>query len=170
MRIIQLALEHEIELKGFLADFAHAGEAHIPGYFAEEGWTHAERVNRLSGWSRGEGLPDGWVPCTTLFLEDAGRLLGLANIRHRLSEYLERHGGNVGYSVRPSERGKGHATRLLEASKEFARGLGIERILVTCSPENPASARVIEKCGGILEDEAYFEPANETVRRFWVAL
>lgn len=170
MRIVSLNLEHEQALRDFIHDFTDQGETHIPGYFGGEGTPHREIVERLANWARGESLQDGWVASTTLFLEDEGRLLGVANIRHRLTEVLERHGGHVGYSVRPSERRKGHATRLLEAAKDVARSLDIERMLVTCSPENPSSARVIEKCGGRFEDETYFEPAGEIVRRYWIPL
>ena len=170
MRIVSLSMEHEQALSDFLRDFAERGETHIPGYFGGEDTPHSEIVQRLADWARGEGLQNGWVASTTLFLEDGGRLLGVANVRHRLTEHLERHGGHVGYSVRPSERCKGYATRLLKAAKELAQVLGIERMLVTCSPENVASARVIEKCEGVFEDETFFEPAGETVRRYWISL
>ena len=170
MRIVPLSIEHEQALKDFLQDFADQEETHIPGYFGGEDHPLQEIVQRFVDWAHGESLPEGWVPSTTLFLEHEGRLLGVANIRHRLSEYLERHGGHVGYSVRPSERCKGYATRLLEAAKEMAPDLGIERMLLTCRPENAVSARVIERCGGVLEDETYFEPAGEIVRRYWIPL
>jgi len=42
--------------------------------------------------------------------------------------------------------------------------LGIDRVLVTCEQDNPASARTIERCGGVLEDE------RRTLRRYWIEL
>jgi predicted acetyltransferase len=171
MEIIQLGLEHEAALCDFLADFAAAGESEIPAYFADPGWSHAEIVERFAKQSRGEDLREGRVPGTTFFLVHDGRILGVANLRHRLAEHLRRFGGHVGFSVRPSERGKGYATRLLEAAKAYVRAnLEVDRLLVTCDLENVASARVIEKCGGVLEDETFYEPMERVVRRYWIAL
>ena len=102
-------------------------------------------------------------------LEDDGELLGVVNLRHELTDALRRCGGHVGYSVRPSARSQGHATRLLEAAKEQARALGLERILVTCDTDNLASTRVIEKCGGEMDD-VIEGPAGRRTKRFWIAL
>lgn len=171
MEIVQLGLEHEAALHDFLADFAEAGESRIPAYFGDPEWSHAEIVETFVRQSRGEGLDEGRVPGTTLFLVHEDRILGVANLRHRLTEHLVRFGGHVGFSVRPSERCNGYATRLLEGVKDYVRAtLKIDRLLVTCEPENVASALVIEKCGGVFEDETFYEPLERTVRRYWVPL
>jgi len=52
----------------------------------------------------------------------------------------------------------------------LASEMGIERLLVTCDPKNTTSIRVVEKCGGSLEDEIFFEPIARSVRRFWIPL
>jgi predicted acetyltransferase len=166
VRLVALAAEHEPALRDFLADFARAGERVIPAYFAEPGWTHAEIVERFAASARGE-VPAGRVPATTSFLVDEdGRILGVSNLRHALDERLELFGGHVGYSVRPGARGKGHATHLLRGAMELARRLGIERLRLTCAPDNLASARVIEKCGGVLRDEIFVVAEQLTVRRY----
>ena len=171
MRLVQLELEHEASLQAFLADFAEAGEKDIPAYFADPSWPHAEIVERFAAQSRGQGLEAGWVPGTTLFLIDRSWIVGVANVRHRLTDGLRRFGGHVGYSIRPSERGKGYGTRQLEAVKDYVReNLGIDRLLITCGSDNRASARVIEKCGGVLEDESFYKPAGKRVFRYWIAL
>jgi predicted acetyltransferase len=46
---------------------------------------------------------------------------------------------------------------------EVAGRRGIERVLVTCDLDNTASARTIESCGGVLEDE------RSGKRRYWVS-
>lgn len=169
MQIIQLSAAHETALIEFLADFARAGEDEIPAYFGQAEWSHDEIVEHLAAWSRGERLPEGWVPCTTSMLEDEGELLGVVNLRHELTDALLRCGGHVGYSVRPSARCRGHATLLLRAATEQARQLGLDRVLVTCDSDNPASNRVVEKCGGELLDEID-RSGDGTTRRYWIAL
>jgi len=167
MNIVPLRLEHEAALRAFLAEFAAAGETEIDGYFGRSEWTDAETVAAFVRWSEGEP-PEGWVPSTTSFLVDEGRVLGVSNLRHWLTPHLLDHGGHVGYSVRPSERNRGHATRLLRDATRRASRLGIERLLVTCDANNAASARVIEKCGGILENEVRTDDAP--IRRYWIEL
>ncbi|MEI6171083.1 MAG: GNAT family N-acetyltransferase [bacterium] len=167
MNIVPLRLEHGAALREFLEEFAASGETEIDGYFGRSEWTDAETVTVFARWSEGEP-PEGWVPSTTSFLVDEGRILGVSNLRHWLTPHLLDHGGHVGYSVRPSERNRGHATRLLRDAARRARCLGIERLLVTCDANNAASARVIEKCGGILENEVRTDDAP--IRRYWIEL
>ena len=91
----------------------------------------------------------------------------MSNFRHRLTPFLESYGGHLGYSVRPSARGQGHATRLLQAGLEFGRGLGLPALLVTCDPANHASAAVIRRCG-VLIDRAWHEGIAREVCRYHV--
>ena len=167
MNIVPLGLAHEAALRDFLEEFAASGETEIDGYFGRSEWTHAETVAAFARWAKGEP-PEGWVPSTTSFLVDEGRILGVSNLRHWLTPHLLEHGGHVGYSVRPSERNRGHATRLLRNAARKARRLGVERLLVTCDADNIASARVIERCGGDLENEVPTDDAP--IRRYWIHL
>jgi len=170
MDVIPLALEHETAPREFIADFVAAGETRIPAYFANPDWTHGEIVQRFEAWSQGEDLDDGWVPSTTRFLIDEGRILGVVNLRHRLNDSLRRVGGHVGFAVRPSGRNRCHGARLLEAAESQAREMGIERLLVTCDEENTASRRVIEKRGGLLSDVQTDAVCGERTMRFWIDL
>jgi predicted acetyltransferase len=49
-----------------------------------------------------------------------------------------------------------------------ARALGLDKVLVTCNDSNLASARVIEKAGGVLEDVRDTE--HGCTRRYWIIL
>jgi predicted acetyltransferase len=42
---------------------------------------------------------------------------------------------------------------MLRAVRPICRGLGIDPALVTCDVDNEGSRRVIEACGGVLENE-----------------
>ncbi len=170
MEIVALQIQHEEALTGFVSEFTAAGEDDIPAFLPDPDWAFTETVEGCDKQSHGEGLPEGWVPGTTRFLIHEGRILGLFNLRHRLTDNLLRFGGHVGYSIRPSERRKGHGTLLLEAAKTMAQSLGIERMLVTCHPTNVASVGVIAKCGGVFEDRSYYEPVGHDVCRYWIPI
>ena len=104
----------------------------------------------------------GRVPSTTYWFVDGTEYLGRLAIRHRLTPKLLEIGGHIGYDVRPTARRKGYATAMLREALPFAAGMGIDPVLVTCDVDNVASRKVIEKNGGVLEDE------RRGKLRFWV--
>jgi predicted acetyltransferase len=122
---------------------------------------------RLARWAAGQKEPDaerpaGYVPCTELWMVVAGEYVGRISLRHELTELLLTWGGHIGYSVRPSARRRGYATRALELMLPVAADLGIDPVLVTCDTDNDGSRRTIEKNGGVYED------TREGKLRYWV--
>jgi predicted acetyltransferase len=119
----------------------------------------------LKRMQEGIGLPDGDVPWTQYWLVEGSQYLGRVNIRHTLSESLRRKGGNIGYQIRPSARGRGLGNRILELALPVAREKhGLRTILVTCHRMNIPSRKIILRCGGLLEEEStYLEEL-----RFWI--
>jgi predicted acetyltransferase len=79
-------------------------------------------------------------------------VVGFLAVRHRLNAWLLEEGGHIGYAIRPSRRRAGHASRALALAVRRAAELGLERVLVTCDHDNVASARTIERNGGVQED------------------
>lgn len=112
----------------------------------------------------------GLVPATTLLAldADAGRLVGMIDIRHRLNAHLLAVGGHIGYSVRKSCRRRGYAKRMLALALDRCRGLGLNRVLVTCDRLNVASARTILANGGVLENEVPQD--GRVTQRYWIDL
>lgn len=89
-------------------------------------------------------------------------VVGFIATRHDLTAFLLETGGHIGYSVRPSRRGEGHAGRALRLALEHLAGLGLDRVLITCDEDNEPSRRTIVAAGGVLED------VRERTMRFWV--
>ena len=109
--------------------------------------------------------PEGRVPCTFFWVVDddaPDTYLGSLAVRHRLTPWLADFGGHIGYSVRPSARGRGVATAALRLALVEAGRLGIDPVLLTCDVDNDTSAGVITRNGGVLED------VRGTSRRYWV--
>lgn len=124
----------------------------------------------LSDGVRGAGLPPGRVPYSTFWLLAGRRVVGRSTVRHRLTPELEHEGGHVGYDVRPSARRRGYGTLLLKLTLGEARRLGLRRVFLTCDADNVASAKVIEKNGGVLRDTATSHRSGKPISRYWIEL
>jgi predicted acetyltransferase len=112
------------------------------------------------------------VPTTKFFLLEEGspKILGVIDIRHRLNDHLLNNpGGHIGYAIAPSERRKGYATQQLRLALEKCREMGIGPVLITCDKENMASAKVIQRNGGVLEDERASKE-GKVFQRYWITL
>ena len=51
-----------------------------------------------------------------------------------------------------------------------ARKLGLTQVLLTCDVNNSASARVIEKNGGVLASYGISNVSGKLISRYWVTL
>ena len=97
-------------------------------------------------------LPDGTlgprVPETRFWYVEGDLFIGDIAVRHHLTPMLEQWGGHIGYAVRPSGWGLGHATAMLAGMLDHVRAnLPLERVTLTANVKNGASIRVIEKNG-----------------------
>jgi predicted acetyltransferase len=122
----------------------------------------------LEDQRRGVDLPEGLVPATFLLADVAGAIVGRTSIRHELNDYLAREGGHIGYAVLAAHRGRGYATEILRQSLIIARAVGVDRVLITCADDNLASARVIERCGGVFESLVETTGGGPPTRRYWI--
>ncbi len=104
----------------------------------------------------------GWVPCSFFWIVADAQVIGSLALRHSLNAWLLEEGGHIGFSIRPSQRRRGHAARALAASLPRAAERGLERVLVTCEEVNLGSRRTIEGEGGVYED------TRNGKRRYWI--
>ena len=72
------------------------------------------------------------VSASTFFMvDDNDFIIGMVNIRHTLNDKLLFHGGNIGYSIRPTKRGNGYAKIALFLALKECFSLGLTRVLIT---------------------------------------
>ncbi|WP_049531927.1 GNAT family N-acetyltransferase [Streptococcus pseudopneumoniae] len=146
-----------------MAEFEKSQSAHDGGFWDTENFVYEDWLETNMQKEMGIHLPENRVPSIQFVLfGESGRALGFLNLRLRLNEGLLNYAGNIGYSIRPSERGKGYAKETLRQGLQVAKEKNIKKALVTCSVNNPASRAVILANGGILED------VRNGVERYWI--
>jgi len=112
----------------------------------------------------GAPCPDEKHGSPRWIVED-GQVLGGIVLRHKFDERF----GHIGYGIRPSARRRGLASWALgEMLKEARAALRLDRVLIPCLADNIASARTIERNGGILE--GIYDTGHRPVRRYRIAL
>jgi predicted acetyltransferase len=107
----------------------------------------------------------GRVRCTYRWIVEGDRVLGGIALRHELNDLVLRM-GHIGYGIRPSARRRGVATWALGRMLAEARGFGLTRVLIVCEAGNTASAKTIERCGGVLDEVRGTK--HGPMRRYWV--
>ena len=105
------------------------------------------------------------VHCEQYWVTSGGEVIGFVSFRRSIeTEFLRTEGGHIGYSIRPSHRRLGHASRALGLTLDRAREIGLDRVLITCDEDNIGSARTIESQCGV------FERVVKDKRRYWIDL
>jgi tagatose 1,6-diphosphate aldolase len=79
-------------------------------------------------------------------------IAGGMGLRIGNTKEIELYSGNIGYHVYPFARGRRFAERSCRLIFSLARRHGMERLWITCNPDNIASRRTCERLGATLLD------------------
>ncbi|MEU9603225.1 GNAT family N-acetyltransferase [Streptomyces sp. NPDC048057] len=108
------------------------------------------------------GVRERWgVPSEVFWFTAEEHYIGSLVIRHELPE--DDLGGHIGYHVVHPWQRQGHATAMLGQALPLARGLGLDRVLLTVAADNAPSLGVVQRNGGTPDG------ANSDGQlRFWI--
>lgn len=167
LKLVKFGKEYTIQLNEMMDEWTAANEKIIPWSIRKCDYHDVSRYIESLEVKEPHGK---YVPDSTFFCLDTERniFVGAVNIRHYLNDKLIFSDGHIGDGIRPKERGKGLGTKMVALALDECRKLGIRDVLMCCDKSNIASARTIEKNGGILENEVLDD--GVPVLRYWIKL
>jgi predicted acetyltransferase len=112
-------------------------------------------------------LADQSDQATCRWIVEGDQVLGGIALRHEFNDYVQ-WAGHVGFGIRPTARRRGLAAWALGRMLDEARALDMDRVMAVCATRNVASAKTIERCGGIFEEVRDTEYGP--VRRYWITV
>lgn len=141
--------------------------------YINEFYEYNSQINGVGGLNRYLNDYNGWlnkleedrnriasekkVPTETYFLvrNRDNKIIGMTNIRLELNEKLRKFGGNIGYSIRPTERRKGYNKINLYLALLVCKKHGIKEVFLDCDKDNLGSAKTMQALGGSMIRECY---------------
>lgn len=170
LKLVLPTPEYEEKLMDYKREFIENGDSMDGSAGLNNAETFEEWYSVFLDNLKEETVRKGLVPATTYMAisTDNGRLIGMIDIRHILNEYLLNYGGNIGYSIRKSERKQGYATEMLALALKECAKLNIKKVLITCDKENIASVKTMINNGAKIENE--IPEGNRITQRYWITL
>jgi|LGOV01.1.fsa_nt_gb tagatose 1,6-diphosphate aldolase len=93
----------------------------------------------------------GFVPAYHYHIKKHGMndVIGQIDIRigHNSNTF---YGGNIGYGVDEDFRGNGYASKAVRLLMEVAKKHNMNKVIITCNPDNIASRKTAERAGAAL--------------------
>lgn len=171
-KLIKPDLSYEEDIISFRKEMLDANSS-------MDGTGPLRRMNHIAEWlefnhklENEDTVPENLVSAEQYIYvrENDNKIVGMIQFRHHLNDFLKKYGGHIGYSVRPDERRKGYAKRMLSDCLPICKAYGLEKVLISCIQGNEGSKRTILANGGKYESTVYCEPDGVYLERYWIPL
>ncbi len=157
------------EIASYKQEFIDAGDS-MDGCGSLRRHTPAEWLAFNALLENPDTVSENWVPSIQyVYLRHSDkRIVGMIQLRLHFNDFLRDYGGNIGYSVRPSERRKGYASAMLAALLRECPAHGLNEVLVTCLETNEGSRRTILANGGVYDKTVYCPQDDVFLQRYFI--
>ncbi len=151
IRLVRPTIEMKEEALAYRQAHFDVGEMIISGSeLLDKTDSYEEWLASVEANTSPETVNPEWVVTDTFFaVDETDKIVGVIDLRHTLNDFLQDF-GNVGYSVRPSERRKGYATEMFRQVREVARQAGMEQLYMAVHRDNEPSVKTIVNAGGLV--------------------
>ena len=171
LKLIKPTLEYKEQVLETVQEFFDNdsnlyGVSGLKRYLDDYEWW-LELVDDIEKWKT---VDKKYVPWKQFLLvrESDDRLIWFISIRLELNDALLEHWWHIWYSIRPSERKRGYATVQLFSVLPIYADMWVDEILLVCDKANIWSAKTIQKCWWILENEIIDSSDGELIQRYWI--
>lgn len=104
----------------------------------------------------------GYVPSYHYLVKESGKELVIGQIDIRIGHNPNTYyGGNIGYGIDEDYRGNRYASKAVKLVLELARAHGMDKVIITCDPDNIASRKTAEAAGARLIEIADLPEDND---------
>lgn len=145
----------------------YASDPEVTRYLSWPTHRRLEQTRAFLEWSNEDW--ERWPAGSYLIFErgDESRLLGGTGLSFQTPKLAV-----TGYVFARDAWGQGFATEALEAMVKLGRATGLTRMVAVCHPDHRPSARVLEKCGFLLDEmrRDKLEFPNLKPKKRWNAL
>lgn len=127
-------------------------------------------VRPLIDTMNGINLPEGFVPAIEFWIIKDQKFAGRICLRYKLTEFMEKYIGHIGYMVIPSFRNQGIAQIALNYVLKEAFQNKIFKVLIICEENNDISKHII--ANAMKEFGGYEDTPEEKngikLLRYWI--
>ena len=151
---IMPSIEYAKEINEYMLEFLDVGD-HMDGCGPLRKYDNPEEYIEVC---KKKSNPDtaeavgGWAEQFLLVRKSDNRLVGMAQYRYGVDPKF-----CIGYSVRPSDRGRGYAKIALQNLLLWLKDQGQVSTPISCEASNEASKKIILACGGKLTDKCIYK-------------
>ena len=166
--LVEPSIEHEKQYEDMMDEWEAYGGKLNPGALRRYSFSQKRKVN-FKKWLKWI-VDDRNAGQELFFLIYDEIILGAASIRPKKNAKNIGLDGHIGFGIRPSERNKGYATKILSMALPILKNYGIDQAIITCDKENIGSSKTIQNNGGMLNKEVVEEKTGNIIQVYNIQL